>query len=165
MIAIKASVLVKGLRWSALLVYLGLVAVNISSPSIALANPTVSQKADNVRVPSFDINVTLTDKAKRKLEASKETIVVFVSASGEPKKNSSVKLNEVGSVDLFSSRIELPQSSSCPMIVSVQSLRLPLLTFSLFTQNTSKNIFHLTQGSRPRKVFRIHDKKWSARNF
>lgn len=110
MIAIKASVLVKGLRWSALLVYLGLAAINTATQSIALANSTVSQKGDTVKVPSFDVNVTLTDKAKRKLKASKETIVVFVSASGEPNKNSSVKLNEVGSVDLFSSQIGLPQT-------------------------------------------------------
>lgn len=106
----KVPFSVKGLLWSAFSICLG-VAVTVPKSSITLADPVVhSQSGDQVKVPPFYVNVTLTEKARRRLEASKETIIVSVSASGGPKKNSSVKVNEVGLVNLINYQIELPEA-------------------------------------------------------
>ncbi|MBW4582383.1 MAG: hypothetical protein KME42_22675 [Tildeniella nuda ZEHNDER 1965/U140] len=66
--------------------------------------PAIAQQGDAVNVPAFYVNVTLTEKARLRLEKPQETIIVSVSLYGEPKKNSSVKVNEVGLVDLANNR-------------------------------------------------------------
>ncbi len=106
----KVPVSVKALLWAAFSVCLSLAVTDIPKLSSVLANPVVStQPGDRVKVPSFYVNVTLTEKARRRLEESKETIIVSASVYGEPKKNSPVKVNDVGLVDLVNNRqIELP---------------------------------------------------------
>lgn len=87
MIVMKVPVSVKGLLWSAFSICLS-VAVTVPKSGTALADLVVhSRPRDQVKVPPFYVNVTLAEKARRRLEASKETIIVSVSAYGEPKKN------------------------------------------------------------------------------
>jgi len=108
MIVMKVPVSVKGLLWSAFSIGLS-VAVTVPKSGTALADMVVpSQPRDQVKVPPFYVNVTLTEKARRRLEASKETIIVLADAYGEPKKNSSIEVDAVGRVDLVNKSIELP---------------------------------------------------------
>jgi hypothetical protein len=74
-----------------------------------VSNPLASaQPGNQVPVAPFDINVTLTPAAQRKLQTSKESIIVMASIYGQPKKNSPIKVNEIGSVDLVNAQIQLP---------------------------------------------------------
>lgn len=92
----KVPVSVKALLRAAFSVCLSLAVTDIPKSSSALANPVVSaQPGDRVKVPSFYVNVTLTKKARRQLEESKETIIVSASVYGEPTKNSPVKVNDM----------------------------------------------------------------------
>lgn len=101
--------LVKRLLWSTP-ASLGLLMFSVSQSTFTLAAPMMSASQSNkVKIPSFNVTVTLTEKARTRLEG-KETIIVLASVYGEPKQNATVKLNEMGLVDLTGGQITLPRS-------------------------------------------------------
>lgn len=61
---------------------------------------------------SFDINVTLSQKAATKLASQKEGIVAFASYYGDPKRSAERHANEVGQIGLTSKdeEVEIPSS-------------------------------------------------------
>lgn len=77
--------------------------------SIAIASQAAPTK-DKVKVPAFNIDVTLTEKARTRLESGKETIVVLAALTGAPKRNASVTVNEAGLVDLARGQITLSRA-------------------------------------------------------
>lgn len=65
------------------------------------------KSSKEVTAPSFEIAVELSDKAKEKLEKTKETIIVDVLFTGEPKSRAKVELTEDGQYILASSTKEI----------------------------------------------------------
>ncbi|MGK9171115.1 hypothetical protein KXR53_32785 [Inquilinus limosus] len=61
---------------------------------------------------SFDINVTLSEKAAAKLASQKEGIVAFASYYGDPKRSAEKHVNEIGQIDLTpqDEEVEIPGS-------------------------------------------------------
>ncbi|NOT76283.1 MAG: hypothetical protein HOP08_15250 [Cyclobacteriaceae bacterium] len=65
-------------------------------------------EGDSIRLPSFDIEISLSDKAEKKLSNANETIIVQAYLSGTPKDSVvSNLIDEMGEVNLGSSRVEL----------------------------------------------------------
>jgi|SRR6478736_6373027 len=65
------------------------------------------ENGDSMLLPPFEIEVTLSDLAKEKLNADKETIIVNAYVSGEPKDSIDIQINEMGLLNLAANEIEL----------------------------------------------------------
>jgi hypothetical protein len=68
-------------------------------------------KGDSVIIPSFEVEVSLSSKAKQKLQKDKETIIVIAYFSGQPKDTTSEEYLRSGEMDITTSRIELSDST------------------------------------------------------
>lgn len=114
-----------------------LVVASVSKSNALPVPTTVSQSRDGAKAPAFDVTVTLTEKARARLASPKETIIVFVSLYGEPKQNTSLKVNEVGLVDLARQEIKLPKAG----VVRFDRLSFPTSTLNqLKSKDYSANI-------------------------
>jgi hypothetical protein len=56
----------------------------------------------------FDFQITLSDKAARRLASSRESITILASFYGDPKKTAEKYANQVGQIDLGTERLDLP---------------------------------------------------------
>lgn len=65
---------------------------------------------DSVVLPTFEIDLQLSDKAEQKLKATKETVIVKAYFSGVPKDTTSKAYKEWGEIGLMSPEIELTSS-------------------------------------------------------
>jgi len=65
---------------------------------------------DSLVIPSFDIEVSLSEKANEKLRSDKETVVVTAWFSGQPSDTSSKEYAASGAMFIRSARIELSNS-------------------------------------------------------
>lgn len=106
----KVPVSTKGFFGSAFSLCLSLAAIYGANSNRALANSIVSQQEAAIKIAPFDVDVTLTEKARQRLAQSAESIIVSASVFGMPKQGATVSLNEVGFVDLAQAQIELPKA-------------------------------------------------------
>jgi hypothetical protein len=65
---------------------------------------------DSLVIPSFDIEVSLSEKANEKLTNDKETVIVAAWFSGQPKDTTSKEYAESGEMFIQSARVELSNS-------------------------------------------------------
>jgi hypothetical protein len=80
-----------------------LVVLDGQTPAPAQSAPAIAPE-----FPGFSVEVTLTEKAKAKLVASKETIIVAGYLSGDPKKSAPKKLlDEMGQIGLGEIKSEI----------------------------------------------------------
>lgn len=140
MSAIKMPVPAKVLLWSMVSVGLGLTAAN-SAQSHGVARPvTIAQRGNTVKVAPFGVNITLTEKARLRLQKPQETIVVSVDLYGVPKENSTITVNEVGLVNLTGAQVELPRAGRAPFNnLSIATSKLNQLADKDYTVNV--NVF------------------------
>ena len=66
---------------------------------------------DSVIIPSFEIEVSLSTKAKQKLKKDKETIIVIAYFSGQPKDTTSEEYLNSGEMSLTSAQREIKDSA------------------------------------------------------
>jgi hypothetical protein len=62
---------------------------------------------DSLLLPTFEIQVTLSDSAQKKMTDDHESIIVKVYLSGQPKDSADVELTELGELFLGTPQIEL----------------------------------------------------------
>jgi hypothetical protein len=65
------------------------------------------EMGDSLRLPTFEIEVTLSDSAQKKMALNHETIIVKAYLSGQPKDSADVQLTELGELFLGTPQIEL----------------------------------------------------------
>lgn len=122
---------------------LGSTAAHATIPTV-LANPQIVAQAGQVKVAPFAVNVTLTEAARQRLASPKETIIVSVSVSGEPQKNSSIKVNETGLVDLVNQQVELSKAGRAQF----NSLFVPVSTVNQLASKDYKVNVNVFSGRR-----------------
>ena len=76
---------------------------------------------DSVLVPPFEIEISLTPKAKERIVTSKETIIVAVFLEGKPKDSAKAHFEEDGSFFVGSAKKEI----SFGQIARIDNLRFP----------------------------------------
>lgn len=76
---------------------------------------------DSVLIPSFEVEIVLSEMAKDRLLNPKESIIVFAEFTGEPKDTISEGLNETGQLMLRTSMMELYS----PWIVKFEDIFIP----------------------------------------
>lgn len=85
----------------------------VVKPGTTSLNNTVSYykfEGDSVIIPSFEINVSLSAKAKQKLKKDKETIIVIAYFSGQPKDTTTEEYLKSGSMGITSAQSEIKDS-------------------------------------------------------
>ncbi len=85
----------------------GLALAGSFSSSVLAKSLVIAQQPSEVKVPSFYVKITLTEKARQRLAQAKETIVVSPSISGQPKPGLKIG-DDVGGVPLTTGTVELP---------------------------------------------------------
>jgi hypothetical protein len=85
------------------------------------SNRNSIDKVDSVLIPSFEVEIVLSETAKDKLVNSKESIIVFAEFTGEPKDTIGEGLNETGQLMLRSIMVELYS----PWIVKFEDFFIP----------------------------------------
>lgn len=68
-----------------------------------------AEAADSILIPRFEVEVKLSDLATERLRAEKETIIVSVYCSGEPRAGADANVNEMGEVSLNTTKIEMTE--------------------------------------------------------
>jgi hypothetical protein len=76
---------------------------------------------DSVLIPSFEVEVVLSEKARERMLNPKESIIVFAEFTGEPHDTLSEGVNETGQLMLNSVRME----TYSPWIVKFESIFIP----------------------------------------
>jgi hypothetical protein len=72
-------------------------------------------------IPSFEVEIVLSEKAKERMLNPKESIIVFAEFAGEPKDTISEGLNEAGQLMLRSVKMEIYS----PLIVKFENIFIP----------------------------------------
>ncbi|HMR58722.1 MAG TPA: hypothetical protein PLM56_16880 [Cyclobacteriaceae bacterium] len=62
---------------------------------------------DSILLPAFEIEVTLSDAAQKKISYDKETIIVKAYLSGQPKDSAAIEVSEMGLLFLAEAQVEL----------------------------------------------------------
>lgn len=62
---------------------------------------------DSILLPAFEIEVTLSDAAQKKISYDKETIIVKAYLSGQPKDLAAIEVSEMGLLFLAEAQVEL----------------------------------------------------------
>jgi hypothetical protein len=70
---------------------------------------SVTRAGDSIVFPGFEIEVALSEQARRSLSQANETIIVQAYLSGVPEDSTNVELNEMDQLDLGSPRVEIYQ--------------------------------------------------------
>jgi len=86
---------------------------DISKKNDSLTSPGLGYfqlYGDSLIIPSFEIEVSLSEKANAKLKANKETIIVSASFTGTPKDTTSEEYIKSGEMGIASHDIELRDS-------------------------------------------------------
>jgi hypothetical protein len=77
---------------------------------------------DSVLIPSFEVEIVLSERAKQRLLNSKESIIVFAEFTGEPADTVSEGLNESGELMLKS----VTKETYAPWIVRLDNIFIPV---------------------------------------
>jgi hypothetical protein len=80
-----------------------------------------ADNADSVLIPSFEVEVVLSEKARERMLDPKESIIVFAEFTGEPHDTLSEGVNETGQLMLTSVRME----TYSPWIVKFENIFIP----------------------------------------
>jgi len=84
---------------------------NSKAPGLTTDNTNYFKiDGDSMVIPSFDIEVSLSEKANEKLRNDKETVVVTAWFSGQPSDTSSKEYAASGAMFIQSARVELSNS-------------------------------------------------------
>jgi hypothetical protein len=73
---------------------------------------------DSILIPSFEVEIVLSEKAKERMSDLKESIIVMVEFSGEPKDSNNEGLNEEGQLMLRSIEKEI----NPPWIAKIENI-------------------------------------------
>jgi hypothetical protein len=82
-------------------------------------------EGDSLRVPAFDVQIELSEKAKQRILGKRESIVVDVFLEGTPKAGSRAKLEEDGSFFLGSVKREIRYGQTA----HIDDLKFPIKLF------------------------------------
>jgi hypothetical protein len=68
------------------------------------------QNGDSITIPEFEIEIALTEGARKKLKDARESIIVQAYITGSPKKGVAGELTEMGELNLADPKVELTNS-------------------------------------------------------
>lgn len=108
-----------------LLAFSLLVSCDSSAPPVSLPNGDyLKVDGDSVLIPSFDIVLEVDEKAKEKLKAEKESILILAYFSGQPTEESAKKYPEFaqeGEISLVKSSLEVANGYTA----KIENIRFP----------------------------------------
>ena len=80
------------------------------APDLTALRDNFSENGDSITIPEFEIEISLSNEAEKKLKDSRESIIVQAYISGIPKKRARVQVTEMGELNLCTPRVELTKS-------------------------------------------------------
>jgi hypothetical protein len=102
---------------------------------------------DSVIIPSFEIEVSLSTKAKQKLKKDKETIIVIAYFSGQPKDTTSEEYLKSGEMSLTSAQREIKDSA----IAKFEGIKFSKALYDLLADKDIQLLINVVSGRKSTK--------------
>ena len=102
------------------------------------------ETGDSLLLPTFEIEVTLSDSAKKKMTADGETIIVKAYLTGQPKDSVDIELTELGELFLGTPQIELDR----PGIARFDKINISKKTYEALVDKDFEILINIYSGRR-----------------
>jgi hypothetical protein len=108
--------------------------------------------SDSLLVPSFEVEIVLSEKAKERMLTPRESIIVFTEFFGEPKDSSDKGLNETGDLMLASSEKEI----NSPWVTKIENILISRETFDRLKNKDFSVLVQIWSGRRSSEYNLLH---------